>query len=126
MTKLSASKRRRLVEAFQQLIYNLDHGRCRNPNCVGNDYQRGILSAHHITYKSHGVDHRAENGILLCQGCDHVVHHGQGKGDERQSAKEFMRSILDALVDDPEYRWHAVHKVLRDRYPKPKRKGQDD
>lgn len=114
--KLSVLQQRRLVKAFQQMILALDHGRCRNPNCIGSSYERGILSAHHIKLKSHGVDHSAENGILLCKGCDHAVHHGHGKRDERLSAREFMLQILNDLVDDPEYRWHAAHQVLRDRY----------
>lgn len=114
--KLTAAQQRQLVREFQRTILWLDHGRCRNPNCIGTQWERGILSAHHIKFKSYGVDHSAENGILLCQGCDHAVHHGHGKGDERLSAREFMLQILNDLVDDPEYRWRAAHQVLRDRY----------
>ena len=72
--------------------------------------------AHHIKYRSHGVNNDTENGIMLCQYCEHAVHHGVGKGENRLTGRQYMLKILDALEEAPDYRWSEVHEELRKRY----------
>lgn len=58
-------------------IFERDGWQCR---CCHNLVNWGDSSpfsghAHHIIFKSHGVDHSAANLILLCAGCHYRVHH---------------------------------------------------
>ncbi len=104
---------------FRRLILLLDGNKCRNPNCLCNknsSFIERIVSAHHIIFKSHGIDDSPENGIILCNLCHYAVHNGHGKGKDRLTGRQFMLKILDSLVDDPGYRWEEVHKTLKDRY----------
>lgn len=111
------------------MLIALDGEQCRNPFheqtitelvAIGTVVLPVIFRfiAHHVKYKSHGVDNSPENGIMLCQHCDTAVHQGHGsiKDPNRLSAHEFMLKILDALIDAPDYRWRKVHDKLRLRY----------
>lgn len=125
----TASQRKQVQAKFRKRLIALDGEQCRNPfheQTIADLVALGVLTlptifrfiAHHIKYKSHGVDNSPENGIMLCQHCDWAVHHGHGsiKDPNRLMAHEFMLKILDALEDDPDYRWRQVHDKLRLKY----------
>ena len=103
---------------LREQIIALDNFRCRNPRCLSasDSFTKRQLSVHHIKYKSHGVDNSPENQITLCRRCDYAVHHGHGRGDARLIGRQYMLKMLDALVDDPGYRWVKVHTELWKRY----------
>jgi 5-methylcytosine-specific restriction endonuclease McrA len=49
-------------------VFDRDQHRCRFAGCTVD------LGEHHIHYRSEGVDHRADNLIVLCDGHHKVVH----------------------------------------------------
>lgn len=121
MSRKSANKLRVDQAAFRRVLVLLDGKSCRNPECLSRNNDNGsfysrVLSAHHIHYKSHGIDNSPENGIMLCNLCDTAVHHGVKIDGVRLHARLYMLKILDSLVDDPSYRWAEVHEELKRRY----------
>jgi len=108
---------------FRARIVKLDGERCRNP--LHGELMKSLglkmiailrFMAHHIKYRSQRGKNTAENGIMFCQYCDHAVHHGVGKGEDRLAGRQYMLKILDALESASDYRWSEVHAELRKRY----------
>ena len=61
--------------------------------CGGSDN----LSAHHIFFKSHGIDDSFSNLITLCFACHRKAHDGYYVEAEFVSPKEFIIFVLERL-----------------------------
>ena len=107
--------------AFHRLIVGRD-GKCMNPDCPCHKNKKKeviILSAHHIIRRSQGGRDKLEVGITLCVNYSHKWAEGEGNltddNGNRITARQFMIMVLDALKDDPCYRWGLVHAELKRR-----------
>ena len=102
--------------AFQVMIHGACDGMCQNKAC-----QNEGITGHHIILRSQGGKDILENGIWLCAECHHFAHHGQGKRDERLTARAFMINVIlgyNALTNYPPeeaYRWQKVLQHLRNK-----------
>ena len=64
---------RRLFSRAQRIAFAERDGGCAITNC---GRPPPYTEAHHIHWWSHGGTTNLNNGILLCTGHHHVIHHG--------------------------------------------------
>lgn len=71
---------------------------------------------HHIILRSQGGGHTIKDMILLCNICGgyaHGVGNLKDNDGHRITGQQFMLSVLDNLINAPDYRWQVVHEKLR-------------
>lgn len=98
---------------LKRKIWVMDGGRCRNcGTAVPFDPAR---PPHHIKYRSQGGKDTPENLITLCLLDDYCVHNGarvDSEDNEWRPGRWIMWTMLNKLVDKPDYRWGEVHEEL--------------
>jgi len=112
------------LKEFYEIVLNIDQHTCRSFFCKNGrgEFWSPTLSGtidppHHIKLKSQGGKNEVTNGITLCRLC-HDYAHGKNNLEIdgfRVSGRQFMIMVLDALLDDPCYRWGLVHAELKRR-----------